>query len=65
MNRDISGASPWTEHRAKDRRLAPAELKAEVAAAEAQGAHVIAADQDLWPEMLVLALQLPAPLAQP
>jgi hypothetical protein len=56
MNGDISGASPWTEHRAKDRRLAPAELKAEVAAAEAQGAHVIAADQDLWPDQLAVVV---------
>lgn len=53
MSGDILHKSPWTDHRANDRRLNMADLEAEVAAAAERGAHLLAIDQDVWPDQMV------------
>jgi len=51
-NGDVPKASPWTEHRVHDARLADGVLMREVADAAASGARVIAVEQDVWPGQL-------------
>lgn len=52
QNGDVPKTSPWTDHRARDKRLSRLALIRAVARAAGSGARIIAAEQDVWPDQL-------------